>query len=532
MFYTTESLSERRHRTPEGFLLCTGAALARTGIRKYAAHETPIPASADGLTTIYRDAEKVFRPETLASATGKPVTNDHPPEDGTPSNWRKLAVGTVIKVYRGEGEDADLMMGDILVTDEDAIRDIEDGKPELSCGYDADYEFLGPGMGRQRDIIINHVALVNEGRCGPRCAIGDTANPSKRAEDMERGTLLRNPRGAAGIGEKEGEQFHIHIHRNASALKSGVDVHDEEHEEEEQEGEHKNEHESRDRRHKDRRAKDKRAKDRHGCGRDEEEREDEEGAEEEETHDSGEMHEHFGKVHDALEHLHKCMKDVHKTLDAHAGYFHELGYGKANDEMNEEDPDEGSAYDDESEEEEGEREDEQEREARDRRHSDKRGRDNRRARDADSRMRQRDSAHLEMIYQETVAMAEILVPGGRAPTFDARTTAARTLDSICAFRKRTLESYASSEDGRAVMADLTDSKSFRFRDCSCREATVLFKAAVHTQRALNNGGRVSATDTELLAKGGGKPTSNLTPAALNQLYAKMYDAAEAAFVPA
>ena len=45
--------------------------------------------------------------------------------------------------------------------------------PEVSCGYDADYEQTEPGRGTQRNIIGNHVALVTRGRAGPRVAIKD-----------------------------------------------------------------------------------------------------------------------------------------------------------------------------------------------------------------------------------------------------------------------------------------------------------------------------------------------------------------------
>jgi hypothetical protein len=44
---------------------------------------------------------------------------------------------------------------------------------EVSAGYDAAYEQLGPGRARQYEIVGNHTALVERGRCGPACAIGD-----------------------------------------------------------------------------------------------------------------------------------------------------------------------------------------------------------------------------------------------------------------------------------------------------------------------------------------------------------------------
>ena len=58
-----------------------------------------------------------------------------------------------------------------------------DGKRELSAGYDAEYETISPGVGRQHQIVGNHVALVDRGRCGVRCAIGDSAMSRRRVSD-------------------------------------------------------------------------------------------------------------------------------------------------------------------------------------------------------------------------------------------------------------------------------------------------------------------------------------------------------------
>lgn len=173
-FYTTERLGKTRELTPEGFLVCHDVPIARTGTMFYAAGEVPVEPGPDGIIRIERTADEVFRPETLASFAGKAVVNDHPAEDVSPKNWRSLAVGHVQNVRRGEGVLDDLMLGDLLITDEDAIKAIlEEDKLEVSCGYEADYEQLEPGRGVQRNILGNHVALVDKGRCGPRCSIGD-----------------------------------------------------------------------------------------------------------------------------------------------------------------------------------------------------------------------------------------------------------------------------------------------------------------------------------------------------------------------
>lgn len=172
-FYTVQRLGEKQELTNEGFLLCRDVPIARIGELLYADGEVPVEATPDGLIKINRSPEEVFRPETIASFEGKPVTLDHPSDFVTPETWRQLAVGTVQNVRQGQGIENDYLFADLLVTDAQAIEDIREGLREVSCGYEADYEQVEPGRGEQRNIIGNHVALVERGRCGPRCAIGD-----------------------------------------------------------------------------------------------------------------------------------------------------------------------------------------------------------------------------------------------------------------------------------------------------------------------------------------------------------------------
>lgn len=174
-FFVASQLSERIAETPEGYLLCEAVPIARTGELRYAPDETPIPAG-DGQTIITRGAADLFAPETLASFEGKPVTLEHPPDFVTPDTWKMYAVGTVQNVRRGEGEDADKLLADLLLTDARAIEAVRTHKlRELSCGYDAEYFADAPGKGRQTAIRGNHVALVAQGRCGSACAIQDAA---------------------------------------------------------------------------------------------------------------------------------------------------------------------------------------------------------------------------------------------------------------------------------------------------------------------------------------------------------------------
>lgn len=176
-YYTTTQLSEHIHETPEGYLLCTSVPIARTGVMEYAAHEVPVEGNGEGTVLVLRSEEDVFDPATIASFEGKSLTVDHPDEFVTPATWRELTVGLAQNVRRGVGEQRDLLLADLLITDAEAIKLVRGGLREVSCGYDAEYESLRPGLGRQVEIRGNHIALVPHGRCGARCKINDKEAP-------------------------------------------------------------------------------------------------------------------------------------------------------------------------------------------------------------------------------------------------------------------------------------------------------------------------------------------------------------------
>lgn len=203
-FFVQSRLSEHQSITPEGYLLCQAVPITRTGSLEYQPDEVPVSAGGKNCVTIYRDAGDLFDPAAIASYEGKPVTIGHPDQDVNPSNWRDLAKGHVQNVRRGSGNEADLLLADILVTDEEAIELIRKrGIREISCGYDADYEEIEPGKGKQVSFIGNHVALVDAGRAGPRCAVRDTIkdsrNMAKRRSFMD--FLRGNPKMQRALDE-------------------------------------------------------------------------------------------------------------------------------------------------------------------------------------------------------------------------------------------------------------------------------------------------------------------------------------------
>ena len=81
----------------------------------------------------------MFRAAALASFEGKPLTDDHPPVMLTPENVGLYEKGHVQNVRRGTGEWADFVVADIHVHDASTISQIQNGKRQISCGYEVEY---------------------------------------------------------------------------------------------------------------------------------------------------------------------------------------------------------------------------------------------------------------------------------------------------------------------------------------------------------------------------------------------------------
>lgn len=197
-YYTAAQLSERISETPEGFLLCEGVPVARAGELLYAEGELTAEdgfdaiEAKDGIIKVTRGTDDLFSPETIASFEGKPVTLNHPEDFVAPDNWREVAVGHMQNVREGEGEDADKLLADLLITDREAIYAIKSKTMrEVSLGYDAEYEQLEPGKGKQTNIMGNHIALVRRGRNGPSVAIRDAAPDNQPRKQSMKDKLMK-----------------------------------------------------------------------------------------------------------------------------------------------------------------------------------------------------------------------------------------------------------------------------------------------------------------------------------------------------
>lgn len=166
----------KRDYTDEGFLRVPGR-VARTGVQEYLASELGLDGDPNRIVNVYRPAEEVFKPESLNSYDGTDITIEHPDTLVDSQNYKDVSVGVV----RGRGiEDNDFVQCDLIIKDKVAVDAVNTGKVELSAGYTAmyeqkdgiapcgtSYEFI------QRDIRINHVALVDKARAGANARIFD-----------------------------------------------------------------------------------------------------------------------------------------------------------------------------------------------------------------------------------------------------------------------------------------------------------------------------------------------------------------------
>ncbi len=504
-FYTTEQLGPKQSLTPEGFLLCQGVPIARTGVMLYGPDETPIEADGDGMVRIVREEKEVFRPETIASFNGKPVVDEHPDEDVNPANWKELACGVVIDPRRGKGIEDDLLLADLLITDPEMIKEVQAGKREVSCGYDSEYYELGPGRGRQYDIVGNHVALVESGRCGSRCSIGDQAYKEKsrmskwkdrimRAFKAKDEAALSEALDAAPVKDEEempasgsSNEVHVHVHPHTAAPA----VTDEE---EKPAGEEKKE-ETKETKDNDlesrvgaleaglKEIKDLLTKMTEGgqTGDEEKKKDGEEKAQDSEKKDDEKTEDEAGEE----------KKDDEKTEDAKGQEVYDAAGEKVFDEALEEEAPEGMK---------------------------------------DKAKKARDSAYLEDSFQQTVALAEILAPGIRIPTFDRAADPKKSYVGICGLRRKALH-YGASTDAATlkIVESVTgfktiDADSFSPKRMTCDRVRTVFFAAAAMKREKNNASRGVGSYTADAGNGGGSGVrgSVRTPADLNRELAKYY----------
>lgn len=166
--------------TPEGYLK-DRPILTSTGIFEYT--------NADGsVRRELRLPEDVFDPDSLSSYKGKPIIVTHEAGLITKDNVSDNQIGTILTEGYRSGND---VRAEIIIHDTDEMK--ECGLKELSLGYNLDLEET-PGVWEgepydaiQRNIRINHLALVREARAGEQARL----NIDSRDSVLKGGRLMK-----------------------------------------------------------------------------------------------------------------------------------------------------------------------------------------------------------------------------------------------------------------------------------------------------------------------------------------------------
>lgn len=161
--------------TGDGYLVANPR-VARTGIQQYLGSEL----GRNDLATVrvFRPDTEVFKDTAMASMAYKPITDNHPPVMVDAGNWRKYSVGQAGGEVARDGEFVRVPM---VMMDGSVIKKVADGKKQLSVGYTCDIDWTGGTFNGQtydaiqKDIVVNHIAIVDHARGGDKLSIGDAA---------------------------------------------------------------------------------------------------------------------------------------------------------------------------------------------------------------------------------------------------------------------------------------------------------------------------------------------------------------------
>lgn len=128
-----------------------------------------------------------------------------------------------------------------------------------------------------------------------------------------------------------------------------------------------------------------------------------------------------------------------------------------------------------------------------------------------------DSIYLADSFQDTVALAEILVPGIKVPTFDSAAKPGQSVKKICNLRKQALDEAYQNSATRLLIGDLLSGKALNTKNMTCDAARTLFRSAAAMKRSQNMSPRANAGDASAAKSG---PV--VTLAELNRRNAERY----------
>jgi uncharacterized protein len=158
--------------TPQGYLKTT-AKITKGSVLQYYGHEIGLTDSrANRLIDVNRTIEELSKPDTLKSIDGMPITITHPDKKSVDAtDWKNKTVGHV----QNPRVDGNYIVCDAYIQDASAIELLKNKDiRELSVGYEpADIQEVS-GKFYHKNIKVNHVAIVAEGRAGSDCRLNDS----------------------------------------------------------------------------------------------------------------------------------------------------------------------------------------------------------------------------------------------------------------------------------------------------------------------------------------------------------------------
>lgn len=158
--------------TPQGYLKTT-AKITKGAVLQYYGHEIGLTGSrANKLVDVNRTIEELSKPDTLKSIDGMPITITHPDTRSVDAtDWKNKTVGHVQNPH----VEGNYIVCDAFIQDASAIELLKNQYiRELSVGYEpADIQEEN-GNFYHKNIRVNHIAIVAEGRAGSDCRLNDS----------------------------------------------------------------------------------------------------------------------------------------------------------------------------------------------------------------------------------------------------------------------------------------------------------------------------------------------------------------------
>lgn len=190
------------------FWLIPDNPMTKIGVFPYLGRQISPDLEPDRIYQVLRPEEELTKPETLKSLELIPLINDHTMIGKEPGMQPAEEVGVEGTTGANVKVNGKLVTNDLKCYTENIKELISSGKKDLSMGYRCRYELTSGEFegvhydAIQRDIIFNHIALVEEGRMGKDVRVMDsftfdsikelTQNKENKMADEEKQTQAQD----------------------------------------------------------------------------------------------------------------------------------------------------------------------------------------------------------------------------------------------------------------------------------------------------------------------------------------------------